>query len=37
MIAVILLVSLLVVLIAFLCIRFALLAQIEDEYRKSAS
>ncbi len=34
MIAVILLVSLLVVLIAFLCIRFALLAQIEDEYRE---
>ena len=34
MIAVILLVSVLVTLIAFLCVRFALLAQIEDEYRE---
>lgn len=34
MIAVILLVSILVVLIAFVCIRFTLLAKIEDDYRE---
>lgn len=34
MIAVILLVSVLVVAVAFMCIRFTLLAQIEDEYRE---
>jgi len=34
MIAVILLVSILIVLIAFMCIRFSLLAKIEDDYRE---